>query len=45
VDYLHDLPRLTHHYGLKPWELEHLKPAELNAYVAYMPQLDKARGD
>ena len=40
-----DLPRLTHHYGLKPWELDDLIPEELDVYLAYMPQLERPRGD
>jgi hypothetical protein len=42
--YLRDLPRLAHTYGLKPWELEDLKPSELAEFVTALPMME-SRGN
>lgn len=38
------LPALTYHFGLRPWELEHLTGREVAVYLQALDQLNQ-RGE
>lgn len=38
-EYAADLPALSHHFGLKPWELDHLTGWEWDAYLDALAQI------